>query len=225
MQKTRTVKRTVEETIVDEVVCNSCGSHIHQGWRKGENHNFEPECITVDHTWGYYSKKDMTKHMAHICEICWARIEFRFAVPVTKTDTLSPHEEVEEEELIDLSEGDCGDGKHGPWCREWDSMKFRAEKLESCNSTLEKLATDLESANRTLDARILQLEKERDTLGELAANSEEAFKRLRESKYEAAEDFVSFRSALRRMVKRWSESEDYGSANLCASELRAFLGT
>jgi hypothetical protein len=59
------------------MVCNCCGKIL-----KSEQGYLKEECITIEHTFGYFSKKDGVHHSVHICEECYDRIITTFKVPV-----------------------------------------------------------------------------------------------------------------------------------------------
>lgn len=50
------------------------------------------------------------------------------------------------EEAADLLRGECRDGEHGPWCREWRAMVARAEGAESALAALRQAACDLSAS-------------------------------------------------------------------------------
>ena len=63
MEKTREEIKTV--TVVDDVTCDSCSKSCKVG---GPNGDFE--YMTISANWGFYSKKDLQKWTAHLCEEC-----------------------------------------------------------------------------------------------------------------------------------------------------------
>lgn len=76
----------LEENRLQRVVCNCCGREL-----KVENGYLKEGCISVDHTFGYFSRKDGIRHRFDLCEDCYEKMTGQFALPV---------EESEENELL-----------------------------------------------------------------------------------------------------------------------------
>lgn len=119
MLRMKRVKRETEVDIVDGVICNFCGQEIQEGWRDPDG-SFDAECVTVDKTWGYFSKKDMTQQRAHICESCWDGLCGQMKVPVLEHDLMEPCPGFDEDyEAYADEEADCTADEHQPYCRHW----------------------------------------------------------------------------------------------------------
>lgn len=69
-----------------EVVCNRCGRKL-----KVENGYLREECVAVDKTFGYFSRRDGASMHFDLCEDCCDELMALFAVPA---------ETVEETELL-----------------------------------------------------------------------------------------------------------------------------
>ncbi len=76
----------MEESRLESVVCNACGRKL-----KVENGDLRETCVSVDQTFGYFSRKDGVRHRFDLCEDCYDKWIKTFAVPV---------EESEETELL-----------------------------------------------------------------------------------------------------------------------------
>lgn len=59
-----------------EVVCNRCGRKL-----KVENGYLREECIAVDKTFGYFSRRDGVSVHFDLCEDCYDELTAQFAVP------------------------------------------------------------------------------------------------------------------------------------------------
>ncbi len=59
-----------------EVVCNRCGRRL-----KVENGYLREDCIAVDKTFGYFSRKDGISTHFDLCEDCFDELAAQFAVP------------------------------------------------------------------------------------------------------------------------------------------------
>ncbi len=60
-----------------EVICNRCGKKL-----RVENGYLREECITVDKTFGYFSRRDGSRGHFDLCEDCYDELTAQFAVPV-----------------------------------------------------------------------------------------------------------------------------------------------
>jgi hypothetical protein len=62
--------------VIMRMVCNCCGKIL-----KSEQGTLKEECITVEHTFGYFSKKDGVHHKIYLCEECYDKITGSFTIP------------------------------------------------------------------------------------------------------------------------------------------------
>lgn len=60
-----------------QVICNQCKKEL-----KIDNGYLKEGCFTADYSFGYFSRKDGTKHQFDLCEDCYDRLVAEFAVPV-----------------------------------------------------------------------------------------------------------------------------------------------
>lgn len=60
-----------------QVVCNQCKKEL-----KIDNGYLKEGCFTADYSFGYFSRKDGTKHQFDLCEDCYDRLVAQFAVLV-----------------------------------------------------------------------------------------------------------------------------------------------
>jgi len=84
MLKTRRETETHEVVVIDDVICNKCGKSIRYVPNNMGASIFALEYVTVDHSWGYNSNKDMSTQQVHICEPCWDSFCATLAVPPTE---------------------------------------------------------------------------------------------------------------------------------------------
>lgn len=70
---------------VTEVYCNRCGKKL-----RVENGIVKDSYVSLDILFGYFNKKDGTRHLFDLCEECYDNIASEFTIPVT---------EIEEQEL------------------------------------------------------------------------------------------------------------------------------
>lgn len=70
----------VRQIVVESTICNKCG--------KEHKANEYIDFVEVDITWGYNSRKDMTRQKYHLCEDCNDALVATFVIP--------PDEELEE---------------------------------------------------------------------------------------------------------------------------------
>ncbi len=59
-----------------EVICNRCGRRL-----KVENGYLREDCVAVDKTFGYFSRKDGASVHFDLCEDCFDELAAQFAVP------------------------------------------------------------------------------------------------------------------------------------------------
>lgn len=64
-----------------QVVCNQCKKEL-----KLENGYLKEGCFSVDATFGYFSKKDGTRHRFDLCEECYDKMIAHFQVPVEESE-------------------------------------------------------------------------------------------------------------------------------------------
>ncbi len=69
-----------EEAIIS-IVCNACGKPI-----QVERGIIKEGVCSVDCVWGYFSKKDGSRHVFDLCEECYDKIIKEFALPVEQVD-------------------------------------------------------------------------------------------------------------------------------------------
>lgn len=72
--------------MLEGIVCNGCGRRLRM-----ENGSLREACVSVDHLFGYFSRRDGIRHRFDLCEDCYQKLIEGFAVPV---------EEEEEQELL-----------------------------------------------------------------------------------------------------------------------------
>ena len=63
------------------VVCNQCKREL-----KIENGYLKEGCYTADYVFGYFSKKDGTRHQFDLCEKCYDRMIENFQIPVDESE-------------------------------------------------------------------------------------------------------------------------------------------
>ncbi|MBE5884480.1 MAG: hypothetical protein E7291_08735 [Lachnospiraceae bacterium] len=64
-----------------QVVCNQCKKEL-----KVENGYLKEGCFTTDFVFGYFSKKDGTRHQLDLCEECYDKMVAQFQIPVEESD-------------------------------------------------------------------------------------------------------------------------------------------
>lgn len=62
---------------ITKIVCNRCGKET-----EVVNGIPKEEMLHVEHTWGYFSKKDGEHHSFDLCEECYDEIGKGFLLPV-----------------------------------------------------------------------------------------------------------------------------------------------
>jgi hypothetical protein len=72
--------RIYKDGKLETAVCNCCGKIL-----KSEQGYLKEECITIEHTFGYFSRKDTAVHKADLCEECYDSIISSFVLPVEET--------------------------------------------------------------------------------------------------------------------------------------------
>ncbi|MCI8529661.1 MAG: hypothetical protein HFH82_11015 [Lachnospiraceae bacterium] len=65
------------ERILMGVVCNQCGRKL-----KVEKGYLREFCFSADTVFGYFSRKDGTKHHFDLCEDCYDQLTSQFSIPV-----------------------------------------------------------------------------------------------------------------------------------------------
>ena len=71
------MRRSDESGRLVEVFCNQCKKKL-----RVENGYLKEECFKGEFTFGYFSKKDGTKHSFDLCEDCYDKMIGEFAIPV-----------------------------------------------------------------------------------------------------------------------------------------------
>lgn len=66
-----------QERKLTQVLCNQCGREL-----KVEDGYLKEGCFTADTLFGYFSRKDGSRHHFDLCEECYDKMISRFAVPV-----------------------------------------------------------------------------------------------------------------------------------------------
>lgn len=67
----------IQEKKLIQVICNCCGKEL-----AVENGILKEECVCVEKSFGYFSKKDGKMHRFDLCEKCYDEMTARFLVPV-----------------------------------------------------------------------------------------------------------------------------------------------
>ena len=62
----------------DEMICNGCGRKLK---RSNNSDILLEDVFMAEKAWGYFSKKDMTRHRFILCEECYDELIAGFAVP------------------------------------------------------------------------------------------------------------------------------------------------
>lgn len=65
------------------VICNQCGKEL-----KLEDGYLKEGCFTADVVFGYFSKKDGTRHRFDLCEECYDKMVGQFQIPVEESEAL-----------------------------------------------------------------------------------------------------------------------------------------
>lgn len=64
-----------------KVICNQCRKELES------NGKYLTEgCFAVDYAFGYFSRKDGTRHRFDLCEDCYDRMVEQFAIPVEEDE-------------------------------------------------------------------------------------------------------------------------------------------
>ena len=66
-----------------EMICNGCGRKLKQSDDSGI---LLEDVFMAEKAWGYFSKKDMTRHRFILCEKCYDDTIAGFAVPPDEED-------------------------------------------------------------------------------------------------------------------------------------------
>ena len=67
------------KTCKNRVFCNKCGKEL----KRNENVLLE-DALFVDKSWGYFSEKDLERHMFVLCEHCYDTFIRSFSIPVIR---------------------------------------------------------------------------------------------------------------------------------------------
>ena len=70
-----------EQNQLVKMKCNICTKEI-----KLEQQIVKEGCFSVDATFGYFSKKDGTRHRFDLCEECYDKMIAHFQVPVEESE-------------------------------------------------------------------------------------------------------------------------------------------
>ncbi len=62
----------------EEMICNGCGRKLK---RSNNSDILLEDVFMAEKAWGYFSKKDMTRHRFILCEECYDELIAGFAVP------------------------------------------------------------------------------------------------------------------------------------------------
>lgn len=65
------------------VICNCCGKKFSA---KPDQNNIE--IFHIEKEWGYFSKKDMVKHVFDVCENCYDKWILGFRIPVEEEESM-----------------------------------------------------------------------------------------------------------------------------------------
>lgn len=71
----------VQEKNAEKILCNCCGREL-----TVEKGIVKEEYISILKTFGYFSKKDGTKHRLDVCEDCYDKWLESFAIPVETSE-------------------------------------------------------------------------------------------------------------------------------------------
>lgn len=66
-----------------QVICNQCGKEL-----KLEDGYLKEGCFTAEVVFGYFSKKDGTRHRFDLCEECYDKMVGQFRIPVEESEAL-----------------------------------------------------------------------------------------------------------------------------------------
>ena len=69
------------ENRLKRIICNCCGREL-----KMEKGYLKEECISVDHTFGYFSRRDGSRQHFDLCEDCYEKWLQTFAVPAEENE-------------------------------------------------------------------------------------------------------------------------------------------
>lgn len=75
--------RDGQEKKLIQVVCNHCGRAL-----KTEDGRLKEFCFEADTVFGYFSRKDGTRHHFDLCEDCYDNLTAQFALPVEETEEM-----------------------------------------------------------------------------------------------------------------------------------------
>ena len=71
---------SVQSDRLMQVICNQCGKAM-----RVENGYLKEGCFCVDAAFGYFSRKDGTRHKFDLCEDCYDKMVQQFTVPVDES--------------------------------------------------------------------------------------------------------------------------------------------
>ncbi len=84
MKNVKYKKVKVTKRVIKEILCNKCGKSCKGNKSMSDAPVFE--AVDIEHYWGYFSKKDMQRTKAYICELCWDDFEKSFKFKATFDD-------------------------------------------------------------------------------------------------------------------------------------------
>lgn len=64
--------------MAEKLFCNACGRELK---RYGGDGSLLEDAFAAEKEWGYFSRKDRTRHSFVICEECYDGIISKFAIP------------------------------------------------------------------------------------------------------------------------------------------------
>lgn len=75
-------KITIEKETTENIFCNSCGNSCKVAQLEDGYSVFS--YATISAQWGYFSNKDLTSQVAHLCENCCDELMSKFKIPPTE---------------------------------------------------------------------------------------------------------------------------------------------
>lgn len=83
----------IQNHLNDEIYCNCCGKPIMKTTLK----NVPMDYLHIEKSWGYFSSKDLTRHIFNVCEKCYDKWVASFNIPVEEYPVEDIHVYTEEE--------------------------------------------------------------------------------------------------------------------------------
>lgn len=81
MIKSHLEEVVIQESHVDQIICNCCGEPINK------YQIFTNDYISFQKQWGYNSDYDNKKHKFDICQNCYQKIISNFKIPIEINDS------------------------------------------------------------------------------------------------------------------------------------------